>query len=226
MGQGYDEGMTGSFDERLHVALQKLEPVLTDVPGARDAAVLIPIVGRPSPTLLFTVRTETVSSHKGQISFPGGSVDPRDASPEAAALREANEELGIRAADVRILGRLDSVPTFVTGYVIHPFVGWLQEAPRLQPSDAEVASVLQVPLADLGNDIRAEPGAPHRGRTYPTESWIWRDQVIWGATARIIRLLLGVLASAGLAAAPDGQDSWPPDPVASVPGAAHGPAGR
>ncbi|MEA2507019.1 MAG: hypothetical protein QOH48_1637 [Actinomycetota bacterium] len=209
--------MTGSFDQRLHDALQELEPVLSKVPGARDAAVLIPIVGGPSPTLLFTVRTDTVSSHKGQISFPGGSVDPRDLSLEAAALREANEELGIPPADVRILGRLDSVPTFVSGYVIHPFVGWLEELPQLEPSSAEVASVMQVPVGDLGNDIRAEPGAAHLGRSYPTESWIWRDQVIWGATARIIRLLLQVLASAGLATAPEGRESWPPDPVPSIP---------
>jgi 8-oxo-dGTP pyrophosphatase MutT (NUDIX family) len=211
------KAMTGSFAQRLHGALQALEPVLSQVAGARDAAVLIPIVGIPSPTLLFTVRTETVSSHKGQISFPGGSVDPRDPSLEAAALREANEELGIRPSDVRILGRLDSVPTFVSGYVIHPFVGWLEELPHLDPSSAEVASVMQVPVADLGNDIRAEPGAAHGGRSYPTESWIWRDQVIWGATARIIRLLLQVLASAGLAAAPEGRESWPPDPVPSIP---------
>jgi 8-oxo-dGTP pyrophosphatase MutT (NUDIX family) len=205
--------MSGSFEQRLRASLQELQPGLSEYPGTKDAAVLVPIVRLPKPTLLFTVRTETVSSHKGQISFPGGSLDPSDASAEAAALREAREELGIAARDVIILGRLDSVPTFVSGYVIHPFVGWLEHPPRLRPSSAEVASVMQVPVADLSNDIRSEPGASHRGRMYPTEAWIWGGQVIWGATARIIRLLLERLSVAGLAEAPAGIESWPPDPV-------------
>ena len=209
--------MTGSFELRLRAALKERQPALAQVPDARDAAVLIPIVGEPEPTLLFTVRTETLPSHKGQISFPGGSIDPDDASAEDAALREAQEELGIDPNVVRVLGRLDSVPTFVSGYVIHPIVGWIDELPELTPSSAEVAAVLQVPLAELSDDIRAEPGTAHGGRTYPTESWVWQDRVIWGATARVIRLFLGRLAAAGLAAAPGGADAWPPDPVGSVP---------
>jgi 8-oxo-dGTP pyrophosphatase MutT (NUDIX family) len=207
--------MTGSFEERLSAALQGREPKLWAEAGVRDAAVLIPLVGTPEPTLVFTVRTDTLPSHKGQISFPGGSIDPEDASPEAAALREAHEELGLDPRVVRLLGRLDSVPTFVSGYVIHPFVGWMDELPELTPNSAEVASVMQVPLADLSDEIRSEPGAAHRGRTYPTEAWVWKDNVIWGATARIIRLFLERLASAGLAAAPGTAASWPPDPVAS-----------
>jgi 8-oxo-dGTP pyrophosphatase MutT (NUDIX family) len=207
--------MTGSFEERLSAALQGREPKLWAEAGVRDAAVLIPLVGTPEPTLVFTVRTDTLPSHKGQISFPGGSIDPEDASPEAAALREAHEELGLDPRVVRLLGRLDSVPTFVSGYVIHPFVGWMDELPELTPNSAEVASVMQVPLADLSDEIRSEPGAAHRGRTYPTEAWVWKDNVIWGATARIIRLFLERLASAGLAAAPATAASWPPDPVAS-----------
>lgn len=214
-GQGYDGEMSRSFEDRLSIVLRGNEPDLSTVAGARDAAVLIPIVGSPRPTLVFTVRTETVSSHKGQISFPGGSVDPQDASLEETALREAHEELGIEARDVKILGRLDSVPTFVSGYVIHPFVGWLENVPTLLPNSAEVASVMHVPMADLTDEVRAHPGAAHRGRTYPTEFWIWQDKVIWGATARVIRLLLERLASAGLATAPAESEPWPPEPVHS-----------
>jgi 8-oxo-dGTP pyrophosphatase MutT (NUDIX family) len=207
--------MAGSFEQRLRVALSQGEPDLSTVDGARDAAVLIPIVGSPQPTLVFTIRTETVSSHKGQISFPGGSVDTQDASLEATALREAYEELGIEARDVEILGRLDSVPTFVSGYVIHPFVGWLERVPPLVPNSDEVASVMLVPVVDLTDDVRARPGDAHRGRSYPTEFWVWQDNVIWGATARIIRLLLHALDLAGLAPAPARSEPWPPPPVPS-----------
>jgi 8-oxo-dGTP pyrophosphatase MutT (NUDIX family) len=207
--------MTGSFDVRLRAALQGRQPQLWKGPGVRDAAVLIPIVGSPEPTLVFTVRTDTLPSHKGQISFPGGSIDPEDASPEAAALRETHEELGIDPHAIRILGRLDSVPTFVSGYVIHPIVGWMDALPHLTPNSAEVASVMQVPLADLSDEIRAEPGTAHGGRTYPTEAWVWNDNVIWGATARIVRLFLECLGSAGLGAAPASTASWPPDSTAS-----------
>jgi 8-oxo-dGTP pyrophosphatase MutT (NUDIX family) len=199
--------VTRDFESRLGATLQERDPDVPHVDGARDAAVLIPIIGSPEPNLLFTVRTDSVSSHKGQISFPGGSLDVADASVESAALREAHEELGIDPGQVRLLGRLDSVPTFVSGYVIHPIVGWLDELPPLQPNPAEVASVMEVPLGELTEAIRKEPGSIHRGRTYPTESWIWNDLVIWGATARIIRLLLERLASADLAAGPGGIDS-------------------
>ncbi|MDP9223283.1 MAG: hypothetical protein M3P18_05420, partial [Actinomycetota bacterium] len=96
------------------------------------------------------------------------------------------------------------------GYVIHPIVGWLDELPPLEPSAAEVASVMLVPLAELKDEIRREPGSPHLGRTYPTEYWLWNDHVIWGATARIIRLLLEQLARGGLGEAPGSAASWPP----------------
>jgi 8-oxo-dGTP pyrophosphatase MutT (NUDIX family) len=207
--------MTGSFEARLRAALQNREAKLWNEAGARDASVLIPVVGSPEPTLVFTVRTDTLPRHKGQISFPGGSIDPEDASPEAAALREAQEELGIDPHFVRVLGRLDSVPTFVSGYVIHPFVGWMDELPELTPNSAEVAAVMEVPLGDLSDDIRSEPGTAHAGRTYPTEAWVWKNNVIWGATARIIRIFLERLASAGLATAPAIPASWPPEPAGS-----------
>jgi 8-oxo-dGTP pyrophosphatase MutT (NUDIX family) len=207
--------MTGSFEVSLRAALENREPKLWNEAGARHASVLIPVVGSPEPTLVFTVRTDTLPSHKGQISFPGGSIDPEDVSPEAAALREAQEELGIDPQLVRILGRLDSVPTFVSGYVIHPFVGWMDELPQLTPNSAEVASVMQVPLADLSDDIRWEPGTVHAGRTYPTEAWVWKNNIIWGATARIVRIFLERLSTAGLARAPASTASWPPEPASA-----------
>jgi 8-oxo-dGTP pyrophosphatase MutT (NUDIX family) len=183
-------------------------PERVSIHDARDAAVLIPIVGGPEPTVIFTVRTDTLPSHKGQISFPGGSIDKTDATAEAAALREAEEELGLEVDRWRVLGELDAVPTFVSGYVIAPFVGWTDEPPELRPNPSEVAQVLEVPLHDLVEDIRRPPGFSHGGRTFPTEAWIWHDHVIWGATARVVRIFLGRLAEAGLAAPPGESPEW------------------
>ena len=197
------------FERRLHSVLKAHPAQHVSVAGAKHAAVLIPIVAVPEPTLIFTVRTDTLSSHKGQISFPGGSIDRSDASPEAGALRETEEEIGLPPSKVRVLGELDSFPTFVSGYVVSPFVGWLEEAPELTPNPGEVAEILMVPVAELVDDIRAEAGFEHAGRSYPTEAWIWNERVIWGVTARIIRQFLERLAEAGLTEQPGETISWP-----------------
>lgn len=203
------------FEQQLTSVLKAHPPHRVKIGRARHAAVLIPIVAVVEPTLIFTVRTDTLSSHKGQISFPGGSIDPTDPTPEHGALREAQEELGLDPIGVRVLGELDSFPTFVSGYVVTPFVGWLDEKPELQPNPAEVAQVLHVPIEDLAEDIRREPGFEHGGNHYPTEAWVWRDHVIWGVTARIIRQFLERLAAAGLAPSPGETSSWTAWPMSS-----------
>ena len=200
--------MTEDFEARLQTVLSAQEPKRVNITDAIDASILIPIVADPEPTLILTVRTDTLPSHKGQISFPGGKIDPEDESPRAAALREALEEISLEPASVRVLGELDSMPTFVSGYVVHPFIGWVESTPELRPNPAEVAEILQVPIADLAEDIRREPGFEHAGRTYPTEAWVWNDHVIWGVTARILREFLGVLAGAGLIEEPGATTSW------------------
>ena len=198
------------FAERLEEVLRDRPGGPTSVEGTRDAAVLIPIVGAPEPTLIFTLRTENLRSHSGQISFPGRRIDEDDASPEAAALREAREEIDLKESSVRVLGSMDDIETFVSGYVVTPVIGWIEEPPHLTPNPAEVAAVLQVPLAQLTEEIRVEPGFSHEGRTFPTEAWIWKGNVIWGVTARIVRLFLLRLAEAGLAEAPGETASpWP-----------------
>jgi 8-oxo-dGTP pyrophosphatase MutT (NUDIX family) len=198
------------FERRLRQALQARPGRKIPVEGAREAAVLIPIAAAPEPTLILTVRTESLPSHKGQISFPGGSIDPSDSSAEAAAVREAQEETGLKPRAVRVIGELDSLHTFVSGYVVTPVVGWIDAPVSLTPNPAEVAEILRVPIAELTDDIRSEPGFAHSGRTFPTEGWVWNDRVIWGVTARIVRLFLYRLADAGLAAAPgDTASPWP-----------------
>lgn len=197
------------FERRLHSVLKAHPPRHVSVEGAKHAAVLIPIVAVPEPTLIFTVRTDTVTSHKGQISFPGGSIDPEDADAAAGARREAQEEIGLDPSSVRIVGELDSFPTFVSGYVVSPFVGWLDDEPELSRNPGEVAEILMVPVADLAEDIRNEAGFEHAGRTYPTEAWVWHGRVIWGVTARVIRQFLERLAEAGLTEEPGPTTSWP-----------------
>ena len=203
------------FERRLHSVLKAHPPQHVSVEGATHAAVLIPIVSVPEPTLIFTVRTETLPSHKGQISFPGGSIDESDPTAEAGALRETEEEIGLSPTKVRVLGELDSFPTFVSGYVVSPFVGWLDEEPALTPNPGEVAEILMVPIAELVEDIREEPGFEHAGRTYPTEAWIWNERVIWGVTARIIRQFLERVAEAGLTERPGTTRSWTAWPISS-----------
>lgn len=200
--------MNEDFKNRLAKALAARSPARVSLDDARDAAVLIPIVATPEPTLIFTVRTETLSSHKGQISFPGGSIDEGDTDEIAAALRETQEEIGLDPTAVEVLGALDAFPTFVTGFVVTPVIGWLESEPELKPNPQEVAAVLHVPLAQLNEEIRSEPGFSHRDHSYPTEAWVWNDNVIWGVTARIIRSFLDVVAAAGLADPPGDTTSW------------------
>lgn len=203
------------FEQRLKETLAELQPERMTIEDARPASVLIPVVGATDPFLIFTVRTDTVRRHKGQISFPGGAVDASDATPVDAALRETHEEIGLDPASVTVIGELDTFPTFVSGYIVTPYVGWLAERPLLDLNPAEVASVLEVPLAELSETIRSEPGFTHEGRTYPTEAWVWEGHVIWGVTARIIRQFLEVLGDAELAERPAGDGSWVIPPLPS-----------
>lgn len=202
------------FLERLTHALSAHQPARVRVADAREAAVLIPIVAVPEPTLIFTQRSDTVGSHKGQISFPGGSIDPEDPNMKCTALRETEEEIGLDPDSVKIIGELDTFPTFVSGYVVTPYVGWLAEEPSLTPNPAEVERLLHVPIAHLSNEIRRDAGFEHGGRVYPTEAWVWEDNVIWGVTARIVRQFLDILADADLVERPDGDFDWviPPRP--------------
>lgn len=200
--------MLDDLKVRLTEALNQHKPRTISHAGSRDAAVLIPIVAVPEPTVLFTKRTETVRSHKGQISFPGGSIDATDKDAQAAALREAAEEIALDPSSVEVLGELDTFPTVVSGFTVTPFVGWLDDAPDLVPNPAEVAEVLQIPLEDLTEEIRYDPGFEHNGRTYPTEAWVWRDKVIWGVTARIVRQFLELLADGGIIEPLGGDREW------------------
>ncbi len=150
------------------------------------AAVLVPIVHGPSAGILLTKRAAHLRAHAGQISFPGGRIDPDDAGPEAAALREAYEEIGLAPDQVELAGRLADQVTG-TGYLITPVLGILSQQAELTPSADEVDSIFTLPLAVL-----LDPAAPQRRRVNRRgtwrETWVWPhpDHDIWGATAGIL----------------------------------------
>jgi 8-oxo-dGTP pyrophosphatase MutT (NUDIX family) len=165
----------------------------------RSAAVLVPLLPRPDGVhLLFTKRSERLATHSGQVSFPGGSVDPTDQSVQRAALREAQEEVGLDPAHVRLLGQLDDVPTFVTGFVISPIVGvvdarWFTEQGRYPwaPSPHEIDTLHELPLAEFcePRNSRIETREA-RGSLYQLYWFTVRGTTVWGATARILQSLI------------------------------------
>lgn len=199
---------------QIAAALSARPPRRVSVDGFERAAVLVPLLARPGePTLLFTRRTELMTRHRGEISFPGGHLEPGE-GPRDAALREAREEVALEPASVEVLGELDERPT-VTSYVVTPVVGLVRHPPeRFRRQGGEVAEVFEVPLATL-----AAPGLP-RGEWWHRRSlppgilerrlddlaedefdrergrfrvWFYDvapDRVIWGFTARVLKELI------------------------------------
>ena len=141
------------------------------------------------PHAVFTRRRGDLRRHAGEISFPGGRRDPEDADLADTALREAEEEIGLPRAEVRLLGELPSTSTFVTNYVIHPFVGLIPAGLAWRVSATEVDAVLELPLRAL-RESRTRTRMERRGISFETDAYIVDDHLIWGATARILEHLL------------------------------------
>jgi 8-oxo-dGTP pyrophosphatase MutT (NUDIX family) len=163
-----------------------------DAPGTKDAAVLVPLHGDPL-TAVFTERRADLRRHAGEISFPGGRQDEPDEDLRTTALREAEEEIGLPASEVELVGALPPVGTFVTGYRIYPFVGLIRSGHEWRPQETEVAQVLEFSLRDLaaGHEMKrlVRKGVPIKTPTYTVDG-----HLVWGATGRIVQSLLERLA--------------------------------
>ena len=164
--------------------------------GLTKAAVLVPIVTHATGlTVLFTQRTTHLKAHSGQVSFPGGRAEPHDATPELTALRETEEEIGLRADAVEVLARLPDYCTR-TGYCVTPVVGLLTPPLALSPDPREVAEVFEVPLSFLldPRNHRRET-RQFQGRTVGFFAIPYQDRYIWGATAGMVVNLSRQVAS-------------------------------
>lgn len=185
---------------RLEAALARPQPPSSDFdlnPGARPegrllrpAAVLVALVERPAgPSVLLTKRASGLRHHPGQIALPGGKIDPTDADASAAALREAQEEVALDPAGVRVLGQLPAHET-VTGYTVTPVLAQVAAPFEPRPEQAEVEEAFFVPFAHL-----ADPGNYRVERRVWLGQWRsyyivpWGPYYIWGATARVLRAL-------------------------------------
>ena len=168
-----------------------------NLPGLelREAAVLVPLfLRRGVPFALFTKRPATLRTHAGQISFPGGSRDGSDATPLHTALRETEEELGLPKAEVTVLGLLHEIPT-ITEFRIAPFVGVIPDGYPLRPNPEEIDRVIEVPIPHLmDRSSQRVERLDVRGQLRDVYFFDYGEDVIWGATARILKDLLEVLS--------------------------------
>lgn len=182
--------------------LDELSDLLPAHAALADAAVLVPLVGEGETSVILTRRHDGLRQHGGQVSFPGGRVDPGDAGPLAAALREADEEIGLRPADARVLGYLDPLAT-VSGFRVLPVVARVPAGFEPRPRPGEVAEVFSLPLAWLMAPENLDRIViNYLGRKRHVLEYHRHDaapgQRVWGATASILYNLRQRLLAAGV----------------------------
>jgi 8-oxo-dGTP pyrophosphatase MutT (NUDIX family) len=182
---------------RLDRALSRRPRRALDRSDLISAAVLLPITERDGrPHVLFTKKSASVPHHKGQFSFPGGIVEQRDGSRVETALREAWEEIRLPSEAVEVLGLLDDTETRATPFIITPVVGMVTDPVEFVPDGREIERVIEVPLDTLVDpaifhaETWTRDGAPHDVYFYQVSG----EDVVWGATARIVKQFLEVLA--------------------------------
>ena len=183
------------------MVINKIKKIIADRPrkiiedkSRIPAAVLILLYEKAGEVyLLFTRRTEKVADHKGEISFPGGARDHENESCEATALREAAEEIGIIPETVEVLGLLDDYPTVTSNYLVAPVVGTVTAPPRFRINPDEVEEIIEIPLSFF-QDVFRQKISPADEFAPKTLTFQYREHLIWGVTAGIMKQLLSLLA--------------------------------
>jgi len=164
-------------------------------PHQAKAAILMPLMDRADPRLLLTVRAEHLSSHPGEVAFPGGKVEPTDSSLLTTALRETHEEVGIHEQQIHVLGHLPN-QTSRFGVSVKPFVGLVDEAAIIKPCPDELASTFAVPMSFF-RDTQPYEETRFKGAVFPLPSYEYDGHIIWGLTARFIIALVEVVFEEG-----------------------------
>lgn len=169
----------------------------TGFPPARPASTLLALYpGDDGLVIPLTVRHGDLRAHAGEVSLPGGSVDASDADAQAAALREAWEEIGLAAESVRVVGHLDDVWIPVSNFELRPFVGTVSQRPTLVPHDAEVTAIVELPLAALFDpDVIGVEEFEARGLIVRAGAYRYGGVRVWGATAVTLGMLARVLST-------------------------------
>lgn len=181
-------GLASALQEVLLDASSHSQPQADEqVPAAVLVALYESVDGELRVVL--TRRRADLRRHAGEISFPGGRRDPEDETLMDTALREAEEEIGLACSEVTVVGALERTSTFVTNYAIHPFVGLLEGPHPWRPSELEVDAVLEPTLRDVRAG-RTRTQIERRGISFETDAYIFDEQLVWGATARILEGLL------------------------------------
>jgi 8-oxo-dGTP pyrophosphatase MutT (NUDIX family) len=184
------------FINQIQTALSSRQRKVIEHPSFARAAVLVPLFEKEKEChILFTKRTDQVKYHKGEISFPGGVFDEGDLGLERTALREADEEIGLKENDVHLMGVLDDIVT-VTEFIVTPFVGHIPYPYPFITSPIEIAEMIEVPLSSLlKKDCFSEREILRMGRKEMVYAFQYQDHVIWGATARILKQFLDLIRS-------------------------------
>ncbi|MEX2226995.1 MAG: CoA pyrophosphatase [Dehalococcoidia bacterium] len=189
--------MTENSLPHIRDRMQAYDPAYIEDPSLARAAVLLPLYELDgSLHVLFTRRSELVEHHKGQISFPGGAHDATDRDLRHTATRETWEEIGVVEDHIELIGQLDEMIT-VSNFLVRPFVGRITvPGPyAFSHSEVEVAEILEVPLDHLRDPANTVAELRnYQGRDVMMYSYAWREHLIWGATARILREFLELIA--------------------------------
>jgi 8-oxo-dGTP pyrophosphatase MutT (NUDIX family) len=186
-----------NFVDQIGTILSSRKRRVIEHPPFSHAAVLVPLFKKGDGChLLFTKRSDQVKHHKGEISFPGGVVDEEDLELISTALREADEEIGLRKSDVQILGILDDIVT-VTEFIVTPIVGLFPYPYPFKVSEVEIAELIEVPLSSLLREKSfSEKEMIRGGQKEIVYAYQYEKHIIWGATARILKQFLDLILSA------------------------------